>query len=180
VKGQLRLPLSHIWVERERVNIMYLTIENKEYQIEFTFEASLCSECTQKVVELMTGLAANAEEGATEEERRKAVSEMIESMTNVPDITLTMFYAGLLEHHGIDGDGTVPDKRAAKILLKKYFAEHKEDGSGNAFDLMNLLMEQMGKDDFFRQIGLTQMMEAADRKAEVITAPARKRKAGNQ
>lgn len=159
---------------------MYLTIENKEYQIEYTFEASLCSECTQKVVELMTGLSMNADENASEEERKKAVSEMISNMTNVPDITLTMFYAGLLEHHGIDGDGSIPDKKAAKALLKKYLAEHKEDGSGNAFDLMNLLMEQMGKDDFFRQIGLTQMMEAADRQAETITAPARRRKAGNQ
>lgn len=159
---------------------MYITIENKEYQIEYTFEASMCSECTQKVIELMTNLASNTEEGATEEDRRKAASEMIANLTNVPEITLTMFYAGLLEHHGIDGDGTVPDKRAAKILLKKYLNEHKEDGSGNAFDVMNLLMEQMGKDDFFRQIGLTQMMEAAERQAETITAPAKRRKAGNQ
>lgn len=86
---------------------------------------------------------------------------MIMSMSDIPQTTLTMFYAGLLEHHGTEGDQSVPDKKAAKELIKKYFEEHKEDETGNFYGVMELMIEVMTDDDFFKQIGLEQMVKNA-------------------
>lgn len=132
---------------------MELRIGGKTYTIEYTIEASLCNECTEVVSGLMTEVAiANAE---------KDVRRLIYGMANIPQITLTMFYAGLLEKHGIDGDGTVKCKDDAKALVKKYFAENPES---NFHELMRILMEQMGKDGFFKQIGLEQIAESSTTK----------------
>ena len=146
--------------------MLVLNIGNKDYKIEFTIEASLCNECTEKVTNLMMNIA--------EASGKKAVREVVSSMTDVPQTTMTMFYAGLLEYHGEDGDGTVVNKDDAKKLLKKYFAEHKEDGTGNFYSLMELLIEQMGNDGFFKQIGLEQMFTQAK---EVKTPQDHKKKA---
>lgn len=130
---------------------MTINVKGKEYQIEFTVEASLYGECAETVMRFMQAMS----EGQSAQDTKTIIS----GMSNLPQITLTMFYAGLLEHHGIDGDNSVPNKKAAKALLKEYFSEHKADGHDNFYDLMSLLFDQMGEDGFFRQMGLTQIME---------------------
>lgn len=129
---------------------MTIKIGDKEYTIEFTIEASLYNDCTEKVVGLISSVAGDND-----------LASVIETMSDVPQTTLTMFYAGLLEHHGEDGDGTVKSKTDAKRLIKKYFEEHKEDETGNFHGMMGLLLDQMMNDGFFKQIGLVQMMENA-------------------
>lgn len=147
--------------------MLELTIGNKVYRIEFTLEASLYNECTEKITGLMTDVAL-----ATEKNK---IKEMIASMSNVPQTTLTLFYAGLLEHHGEDGDQTVMSKKDAKNLIKQYFSEHKEDGKDNFYDLMGILLDQMGKDGFFKQIGLVQMMEKAEEEETEKTQKSKKK-----
>lgn len=132
--------------------MLELKIGEKEYKIEFTIEASLHKECTEKVTGMMVSI--------TEAQDKEEIRKMISTMSDIPQTTLTMFYAGLLEHHGEDGDGTVKSEKDAKKLIKQYFNEHTEDGTGNFFDVMELLIEQMGKDGFFKQIGLEQMMKS--------------------
>ena len=128
-----------------------LNIGGKDYTFEFTIEASLYNECTEKVTNLMLSIS---------EARGNAdIKGMISSMSDIPQTTLTMFYAGLLEHHGEDGDGTVLTKKDAKTLIKKYFDEHKDDDTGNFYGVMELLIEIMSDDDFFKQIGLEQTMD---------------------
>ncbi|MBQ8804104.1 MAG: hypothetical protein IJZ53_10755 [Tyzzerella sp.] len=136
-----------------------LNIGGKEYKLEFTIEASLYNECTEKTTMLMQQLA-EAQKGGD-------AKELIKSIADIPQTTLTMFYAGLLEHHGEEGDGTVISKKEAKVLVKQYFEEHKEDGTGNFYDLLGMLMEQMGKDGFFGQIGLTQGAKQAEKTGKV-------------
>lgn len=132
---------------------MHLKIDGKHYDIEYTIEASLCAECTEAVTGLMTDVA----QAQGEQDIRKLLS----SMANIPQTTLTMFYAGLLENHGADGDKSVITKDDAKKLIKKYFKENPED---DFYGLMSKLMEQMGNDGFFKQIGLEQMTEEAQTK----------------
>ena len=128
---------------------MELRIGGKTYTIEYRIEASLCNECTETVSNVMTDVAIASAE--------KNIKKLICGMSNIPQITLTMFYAGLLEKHGLDGDGTITSKDDAKTLVKKYFAENPES---NFHDLMRMLMEQMDKDGFFKQIGLEQIAKS--------------------
>lgn len=132
-----------------------ISISGKDYHIEYTYEASLYNECVQKTILLMTELS-------TSDDYKKTIA----SMSDIPLTTLHMFHAGLLEHHGIDGDGSIESIADTKKLLKTYFAEHKDDDTGNAYGFMELLVEQMGEDGFFKQIGLEQMIQASQTEAE--------------
>lgn len=127
-----------------------IKIGNEEYKLEYSVEASLYCECIENVTNLMFSASTTDD-----------LKEMIKGISNLPSTTLTLFYAGLMEHHGThkSGDGKVASIDDAKDLAVQYFKEHKEDGAGNWFELMNLCMEQVGEDSFFDLIGITQMME---------------------
>lgn len=126
-----------------------IKIGNEEYKLEYSVEASLYCECVESITNLM--FTASTSEN---------IRDMIKEISNLPNTTLTLFYAGLMEHHGVDaGDGKVPNIKVAKELAVQYFKEHKEDGTGNWFELMNMCMEQVGEDSFFDLIGIHQMME---------------------
>lgn len=129
-----------------------LKIGNKVYKIEYTIEASLCNECTEKVTNLMTGFAVA--------ETEDAKKQFISTIADIPQTTLSMFFAGLLEHHGEDADKSVCSKDDAKKLLKQYLSENKS----SFYELMEVLIEEMGEDGFFDLIGLTKMMEKAQTK----------------
>lgn len=127
-----------------------INIAGKDYKFEFTIEASLYNECTEKVTGLMFALSGS--------DGKEDIKDILSSLADIPQTTLTMFYAGLLEHHGEDGDGTILDKKDAKKLIKQYFEEHKEDGTGNFYGVMLEMIACMKDDDFFKQIGLDKMM----------------------
>lgn len=129
-----------------------LKIGNKVYKVEYTIEASLCNECTEKVTNLMTGFAVA--------ETEDAKKQFISTIADIPQTTLSMFFAGLLEHHGEDADKSVCNKDDAKKLLKQYLSENKS----SFYELMEVLIEEMGEDGFFDLIGLTKMMEKAQAK----------------
>lgn len=152
-----------------------MEIGGVEYRLEYTMEAALYSECVETLVDFVgkTVAAQNLSEltSGLEEEKQRQVMEMaikqsISSLTELPQTAITVFYAGLLEHHGVEGDGTVLNKKDAKALVKQYFAEHAEDGTDNFFDLINICMEQINEDGFFKRIGLEKMLsqEQAEKK----------------
>lgn len=138
-----------------------IKIGDKDYKIEFTIEASLFNECTEKVTGLMYAMseAGNAEN----------IKNMISSMSDIPQTTLTMFYAGLLEHHGEDGDKSVLSKNDAKKLIKQYFKEHSEDETGNFYGFMEILIGQMVDDGFFNQIGLVQVANQTKEQKKTVS-----------
>jgi hypothetical protein len=131
-----------------------INIGGKDYTFEFTIEASLYNECTEKVTLLMSNIF--------EAQSSENVTEIIKSIADIPQTSLSMFYAGLLENHGVEGDGSITSEKDAKKLIKQYFAEHKEDETGSFYGVMNLMLEIMGDDDFFKQIGLTDMATKAE------------------
>ena len=131
-----------------------INIDGIDYKFEFTIEASLYNECTESVVSLMTTVAEGQESG-------KGLKEIIQAMSDIPKTALTLFYAGLLEHHGPESFSShrIDTIKEAKVLVKKYFEEHKEDGTGNFYDVLQIMIEIMADDGFFKQIGLEQMMQ---------------------
>lgn len=132
-----------------------ITINNKEYSIEFTIEASLYDECTKSIMDTFIGIA----EGSDNLNRTEyALKSLVETISNLPQKTLTVFYAGLLEHHGPEGDGSIKSKNDAKKVLADYLRENKKSYR----DVMTELMEIMADDSFFDLIGLTQITKEID------------------
>lgn len=153
-----------------------LTIGGVDYTFEFSIEASLYNECTEKVTDLMVGIGqaqqttGENEVEKTDEERNKEAREkvrnMLSSMSNVPAVAMTMFYAGLLEHHGPAGDGTVRSMKDAKTLVRQYLKEHDDDDKGNFYAIMNEMMACMEEDGFFELTGMTQMLKTGEEETE--------------
>ena len=138
-----------------------ITIGGIDYTFEFSIEASLYSEVTEKVTSLMVGAGLSQTE---EEDSKEQVKEMLATMSDIPTVAMTMFYAGLIEHHGSLGDGRVKSIKDAKALVKTYLAEHKDDDKGNFYAIMQEMMECMADDDFFKLIGLDKMFQPTDEK----------------
>lgn len=128
-----------------------LKIGGKEYTFEFTFEASLHNECIERTTHLMACFGGS--------EDKSAIKSIITGLSNLPRTAMSMFYAGLLENHGETGDGTILSEKDAKKLIKQYFNEHKDDGNDNFFAIMELMIDCMGDDGFFKRIGLEQLIQ---------------------
>lgn len=126
-----------------------ITICGEDYKLEYTFEAALFSEGVEKVFELMYDV-----DGAADPR------DALMGSAKIPDIAFTLFYAGLLEHHGPEGDGSVRSKRDAKILAKQYMNDDKLDFA----QLLKICVDQIGEDGFFERIGLATMMQSEEPK----------------
>lgn len=147
-----------------------LQICGKDYKLEYTVEAALYDDCTTSMLDFLgktvgmteiDKMTRGLDDNQKVEVAKSAIRNGISGIVNMPTITLTVFYAGLLEHHGSgpNGDGTIQSKDDAKRLIASYFKEHAEDGKDNFLDLFRLCMEQMGEDDFFRRTGLEEIMK---------------------
>lgn len=129
-----------------------ININKKDYKLEYSLEASLYPESTERLLEFMSSTDADNE--------NDKIKGIIKGMSNVPQTTLHMFYAGLLEHHGNteNGDGTVTSLSNAKALLKQYISENKS----NFYSVMEMILEQMGEDGFLELIGLNEMLQTEE------------------
>lgn len=130
-----------------------LKIGKEEYKFQFDIEASLYSECTEKVTSIMFAMAG--------EEGKDAKKAFLSSLSDIPQTALHMFHAGLLENHSV----TLSD---SKELLKEYIKEHKEDETGSFYGVMNMLLEDMDADGFFSLIGLDKMLQKVADQAEKV------------
>ena len=122
-----------------------ITINAKEYTLEYTMEASLYKEGIEELTRYMMKMDPSTLESP---------ESIISSIADLPHTVLTMFYAGLLEYHSDE----IKTEKHAKNLLKDYFAEHKEDETGNFYGMMGIIFDCMRDDGFFNQLGLTQML----------------------
>lgn len=129
--------------------MLEMKIGNENYKVEYSIEASLCDECVEKVTGFLCSVS-NAE-------GKSAIRNFIDTLSDLPGTVLSLFYAGLLEHHGEDGDGAITSKNDAKKLLKLYMKENKDKEDGNYYSLLTVFIEQMEKDGFFKLIGLASM-----------------------
>lgn len=130
-----------------------INIGGNDYKLEYSIEASLYADCTESLM----GFIANIADGTKDGE--KDFKKLISSIANIPLTALTLFYAGLMEHHGVDGDGTVTSISDAKHLIKQYISEHSEDDTGNFYEVISICYKQMENDNFFDLIGLSNMVK---------------------
>ena len=129
-----------------------LNIDGKEYHLEYSIEASLYADCVTTLMDFLSGM-----DGEDDTEK---IKNTIVSLSTMPKVAITIFYAGLIEAHGThpDGDGSVPDLNTAKQLVRRYMNEHKDDETGNFYGILQMCIDQMTEDGFFKLIGLTEMV----------------------
>lgn len=146
-----------------------LTVNGKDYKLEYTIEAALYKDGVDRLIDFIGGLGgAQSESDITKDLdpesktkiRIQIVNNLKSEITNLPNTALKLFYMGLLQHHGEDGDGTVPDIKSAKKLMTQYFAEQDsvENGVNDFAALLSVCMNQMGEDGFFKRTGLEKIM----------------------
>ena len=142
-----------------------LKINGDDYKLQYSIEASLYADCISSLTELLSDIGTA--------ENNKDIKGELRGMSNVPSTTLTLFYAGLMEAHGShpDGDGKVPDIQSAKRLIAAYIKENSENESGNFYGLMEMCINQMAEDGFFKLVGLDQMINAPDPKKKAQKVP---------
>lgn len=130
---------------------MSLKVGDKTYQVKYSIAATLCEECVERVTDLMMRFETlDSQNGDVQE----SLQQFFHSFSAIAPTTLAMLYAGLMQYHGRRGDKTVMSKDDAEDLLIQYIEENKDNEDGNMYSLMEKLMNQMGEDDFFKQIGL--------------------------
>lgn len=141
---------------------MKLLIDGKEYTIQYAGEAAFNEQCLESITTFFGEIALA--------ENKNDVLEMIKGLSKIPQIALNIFYAGLMENHGMGtkGDKAVPDKDTAKKLLMTYIADHKNTKEGNFSAVLNMCVEQMQKDRFLNLIGLDGMLENESAVSEEI------------
>lgn len=136
-----------------------IKIGNKNYKLEYTIEAALYKDCAETVINFMSNVA-NAE-------NKNEIKEVLSATIDVPNTCMTCFYAGLLENHGEE----VTSLGDAKQLIKVWFKENQDNEKGNFYGLFMELLEIMGEDGFFKQLGLTQLVNEAEEATENAKIP---------
>ena len=136
-----------------------IKIGDKEYTLEFTFEAAECRGLVQSMFNILSGAyilrnagGAVAGDLPKEEENATAFRCMVdgssEMVADIPHICRVGFYAGLLENNEVSED-------EAKELMKQYMKENKISFHG----MYELLKQCMEDDGFFDLSGLTEMIQ---------------------
>lgn len=136
-----------------------IKIGNKNYKLEYTIEAALYKDCAETVINFMSNVA-NAE-------NKNEIKEVLSATIDVPNTCMTCFYAGLLENHGEE----ITSLSDAKQLIKAWFKENQDNEKGNFYGLFMDLLEIMGEDGFFKQLGLTQLVNEAEEATENAKIP---------
>ena len=125
-----------------------ITVDGKEYKLEFSFEAAEYKEFVKEMFDVISGAIlvknANDIENPTHEDMIDGSASMI---AEIPHICIEGFYAGLLEHNPVP-------QGEAKTLMKSYMKE-------NNLSFMKLykeLKQCMEDDSFFELSGLADML----------------------
>ena len=140
--------------------MLELKIGSKNYKIEYSVEAALYGDCVEKVAEFYTkGSAKNDKE---------AIKNFVSQLSNLPQLVLSAFYAGLMEHHGENGDKTVLSVDDAKALLTKLIKDNNGKELGDFYGVIGILMGQMAVDGFFEMIGLERIIDNLIQTAETL------------
>lgn len=139
-----------------------LNIGGEEYKFEFSIEASLYNDCIEKITYLMISVDSS---------QKSDTKSMISSVSDIPQTAVKCFYAGLLEHHGAEGDNRVPNEATAKSLVKMLLRDENSEYN-TWYDILSLCTEQMREDGFFGLIGLG----ANEEKSQTVVPQDHKRK----
>ena len=133
--------------------MLEISIKDKQYKLEYTFEAVRHKQLLKMMFDIMSGAYTTKKILAVKDENEaNAVVAMLDGtsdmVADIPEITEIAFYAGLLENNPVD-------KAEAKSLMKQYMIDNKL--SFNA--LYTDIKKCMEDDGFFDLSGINEMLE---------------------
>lgn len=133
--------------------MLEISIKDKQYKLEYTFEAVRHKTLLKMMFDIMSGAYTTKKILAVQNENEaNAVVAMLDGtsdmVADIPEITEIAFYAGLLENNPVS-------KEEAKDLMKQYMIDNKL--SFNA--LYTDIKKCMEDDGFFDLSGINEMLE---------------------
>lgn len=126
-----------------------LNIGDKEYVLEFSFQAAKHKQLINKMFKMLSGsyLGRSGLTGAEDETKADRASALIDGVADMyaemPDTVITAFYAGLMENNA------VMNEAEAGKLLKQYFKD-SHDESATFPGMFDLIKECMQDEWFFQ------------------------------
>lgn len=155
---------------------MNITVDGKEYTIEYTFEAAHNKKCVDVCwnyfsgAYMMKGTALDDLDNSDTVSKVATIDRMIDTMSDIPDMVITLLYAGLLEYH----EDEIQTGKDAKNLYKRFCKEHPEDELSTDFAMFEAIKTEMEEDGFFKRIGLEgflKQMNQAEEEEEMPKKP---------
>lgn len=135
---------------------MTISINGKNYDLEFTFAAADEKGLVQSMFKVVSGAYMFGGKENADSMAVAMIDGVAEMVADLPHICKQAFFAGLKEHDpDITYDGAVD-------LMKAYMKENKL--SFNA--MYQLLKTQMEEDGFFDLTGITEMLEQMGQKSK--------------
>lgn len=149
---------------------MNIKVKGKEYKLEYTFEAALDKKCVDLCWNYFSGaymMKGQSLDGIEDKNVSKVVTidKMIDVMSDAPQMTLYLFYAGLLENHSNE----IKSEDEARKLFKEFRKENKDDERATFAGMLNAIRDQMEEDGFFRDIGLQEFMDSMKNQEQTET-----------
>lgn len=137
---------------------MEITVGGKVITLEYTFEAAERHECIDAAMDIFGGTMTAKIDSTHSEEMQ--VRDFLMSLSDLPRMAMDMFYAGLLENHGPDGDGMIQSRADARHLYKQFCKEHPEDERAMSYyALCTAIASQMEEDGFFKRTGMEDILD---------------------
>lgn len=137
-----------------------IQIGNKDYVLEFTFEAAGYRPIVQKMFNALSGsYIVKRFDPDNQNDKAQAASAMVdgtaELVSEIPHICMEAFYAGLLENNPVSVE-------ESKDLMKEYMKANKLSFRGLYKEIQSIMED----DGFFDLAGLTEMLEEMNKAVE--------------
>jgi hypothetical protein len=141
-----------------------LTIDGKDYKVEFSFEAAEYKDCVDKAFKVVSG-SYMARRSNFDKDDKQAMMEMMidgtaDMVSDLPVVVPSFLYAGLLENNPI------ANEQEAKALFKQFIRENPNDVRASFYGMFTFLKECMEDDGFFKLTGLDKLVEQMNQEAE--------------
>lgn len=133
-----------------------ITVNGKEYKLEFDFAAAEVGELVQKMFEMKSGLYIARSAQAGNNVGVAILDGTGEMLATVPRICILAIYAGCLEHNPVSMD-------EAKALLKKYMKQEKKSFKDVYNEVIHPCMED---DGFFMTSGIDKAVDSMNQVVE--------------
>lgn len=148
---------------------MKFVVGDNEYTLEYTFEAADNQKCVDAMTDIFGGTMMTKIDESKSESLQ--IRDFLMTISDLPRMAMDMFYAGLLENHGEDGDKTIMSRMDAKRLYKKFCKENPEDAMAvSYYGLITVISTQMEEDGFFKRTGMADILESMDRAVKEAVA----------
>lgn len=131
-------------------------IDNKEYKLEFGFDAAENKDIVQKMFDYMTGAYIYKETGNTVTATSNGAAKMVADYSEVCQMA---FYAGCLQHNAVS-------RAEAKTLTRVYITQRRKiDSKYGYYQLFDDIKKCMEDDGFFVLSGLQETIEQMNKSA---------------